>query len=303
MNEGNITLAELIVKGGKVEHEIYGDEIHADTTLISWSMAKSITQALVGIAVLDGLLDIDQPTGLVEWSPDDRREITLRHLLEMRSGLLWVEDYVDGENSDVIDMLFGKGKEDTAAYAVSQPLIAQPGTSWVYSSGTTNIVSRILGNALGDTYGSHQNMLKFMQDRLFVPLGMKAEPKFDSAGTFIGSSYVYATARDFAKFGELYLRDGMVNGTRILPKGWVDMARSQHSFDADTGLGYGSHWWTLPGERNSLVAAGYDGQYIMVVPDRDLVVVRLGKTVAAKRNAVVAHLRSLIETYPLTGGR
>lgn len=303
MNKDNITLAELVVKGGKVEHEIYGDEINADTTLISWSMAKSITQALVGIAVLDGLLDIDQPTGLVEWSHDDRREITLRHLLEMRSGLSWVEDYVDGENSDVIDMLFGKGNEDTAAYAVSQPLIAQPGTSWVYSSGTTNIVSRILGNALGDTNGSYQNMLKFMQDRLFVPLGMKAEPRFDAAGTFIGSSYVYATARDFAKFGELYLRDGMVNGTRILPEGWVDMAGSQHSFDADTGLGYGHHWWTLPGERNSLVAAGYDGQYIMVIPDRDLVVVRLGKTVSAQRNAVVAHLRSLIETYPLTGGR
>ena len=303
MNKDNITLAELVVKGGKVEHEIYGDEINADTTLISWSMAKSITQALVGIAVLDGLLDIDQPTGLVEWSHDDRREITLRHLLEMRSGLSWVEDYVDGENSDVIDMLFGKGKEDTAAYAVSQPLIAQPGTSWVYSSGTTNIVSRILGNALGDTNGSHQNMLKLMQERLFDPLGMKAEPKFDAAGTFIGSSYVYATARDFAKFGELYLRDGMVNGTRILPEGWVDMAGSQHSFDADTGLGYGYHWWTLPGERSSLVAAGYDGQYIMVIPDRDLVVVRLGKTVAAQRNAVVAHLRSLIEKYPLTRGR
>ncbi|MEY3700541.1 MAG: hypothetical protein RIT16_901, partial [Actinomycetota bacterium] len=294
MNEDNITLAELVVKGGKIEHEIYGKEIHADTTLISWSMAKSITQALVGVAVLDGLLDIDQPTGLAEWSCDDRREITLRHLLEMRSGLSWVEDYVDGENSDVIDMLFGKGKEDTAAYAVSQPLIARPGASWVYSSGTTNIVSRILGNALGDTNGSYQNMLKFMQDRLFVPLGMKAEPKFDAAGTFVGSSYVYATARDFAKFGELYLRDGMVSGTRILPEGWVDMARSQHSFDADTGLGYGSHWWTLPGERSSLVAAGYDGQYIMVIPERDLVVVRLGKTVAAQRNAVVAHLRSLI---------
>ena len=303
MNEDNITLAELVVKSGMIEHEIYGDEIHAGTTLISWSMAKSITQALVGIAVLDGLLDIDQPTGLVEWSHDDRREITLRHLLDMRSGLSWLEDYVDGENSDVIDMLFGKGKENTAAFAISQQLIARPGTSWEYSSGTTNIVSRILGNALGDTNGSYQNMLKYMQDRLFDPLEMKAEPKFDAAGTFIGSSYVYATARDFAKFGELYLRDGIVNGTRILPEGWVDMARSQHSFDADTGLGYGSHWWTLPGERNSLVAAGYDGQYIMVIPDRDLVVVRLGKTVAAQRNAVVAHLRSLIETYPLTGGR
>ena len=303
MNEDNIMLAELVVKGGKIVHEMYGSDISAETTLISWSMAKSITQALVGIAVLDGLLDVDLPTGLAAWSHDERSAITLRHLLEMRSGLSWIEDYVDGENSDVIDMLFGKGKDDTATYAISQPLIAPPGTSWVYSSGTTNIVSRILGNALGDVKGSHHQMSKFMQDRLFDPLGMQAEPKFDTAGTFVGSSYVYATARDFAKFGELYLRDGVVNGKRILPEGWVDMARNQHSLDTDSGLGYGSHWWTLPGERNSLVAAGYDGQYIMVIPDRDLVVVRLGKTVAAQRNAVVAHLRSLIETYPLTGGR
>lgn len=303
MNNDNITLAEIVVSGGNIVHEMYGSETNADSTLISWSMAKSITQALVGIAVFDGLLDIDQPTGLVEWSQDKRSEITLRHLLEMRSGLSWIEDYVDGENSDVIDMLFGKGKDNTAEYAMSQPLIAPPGSSWVYSSGTTNIVSRILSNALGDVNGSHQRILNFMQDRLFDPLGMKAEPKFDASGTFVGSSYVYATARDFAKFGELYLHDGVANGNRLLPEGWVDMARNQHSFDPDSGLGYGSHWWTLPGENNSLVAAGYEGQYIMVIPERDLVVVRLGKTIAAQRNAAVAHLRSIIETYPFTGGR
>jgi len=214
-----------------------------------------------------------------------------------------VEDYVDDDVSDVIDMLFGSGKDDNAGYAIAQPLASVPGAEWLYSSGTTNIVTRLLGNALGDDNGSHVNIERFMRSRLFDAILMQAEPKFDAAGTFVGSSYVYATARDFAKFGLLYLRDGVCNGVRILPEGWVDHARAQHVFDSDTGLGYGAHWWTLPGERNSLVAAGYEGQYIMVIPDRDLVVVRLGKTISALRNAVVAELREVIERFPVIGER
>jgi CubicO group peptidase (beta-lactamase class C family) len=173
----------------------------------------------------------------------------------------------------------------------------------VYSSGTTNIVTRLLGNALGDAHGSHVNIERFMRTRLLNAIGMQAVPKFDLAGTFVGSSYVFATARDFAKFGLLYLHDGVCNGVRILPEGWVDHARKQHVLDELTGLGYGAHWWTLPGERNSLVAAGYEGQYIMVIPERDLVVVRLGKTVAALRNVVVAELREVIEQFPVIGER
>lgn len=303
MTSNNVTLAQLVMHQGEVVSEIYGPDVTAQTTLISWSMAKSMTHALVGIAVQDGILDIDSPTGLPQWAHDGRSEITLRHLLEMRSGLSWVEDYVDGDSSDVIKMLFGAGKEDTAAFSIAQPLVSPPGTSWVYSSGTTNIVARLLGNALGDAMGSHVNMERFMHTRLFDAIGMQATPKFDAAGTFIGSSYVFATTRDFAKFGELYLREGVVDGSRILPKGWVDYAQAQHVFDKETGLGYGAHWWTLPGERNSLVAAGYEGQYIMVIPDRDLVVVRLGKTDSALRNAVVAKLQKVIEQFPVTGGR
>ena len=303
MTNDNVTLAQLVMHQGEVVSEIYGPDVTAQTTLISWSMAKSMTHALVGIAVQDGILEIDSPTGLPQWAHDGRSEITLRHLLEMRSGLSWVEDYVDGDSSDVIKMLFGTGKEDTAAFAIAQPLVSPPGTSWVYSSGTTNIVARLLGNALGDTPGSHVHIKQFMQARLFDALGMSASPKFDAAGTFIGSSYMFATARDFAKFGLLYLCDGICNGVRILPKGWVDYARAQHVFDKETGLGYGAHWWTLPSERNSLVAAGYEGQYIMVIPDRDLVVVRLGKTVAELRNAVVAELREIIKHFPVTGGQ
>ena len=303
MNSDNVTLAQLVLHKGEVVSEFYGPEVTAETTLISWSMAKSMTHALVGIAQMDGLLHVENNNLFPEWANDERRNITLQHLLEMRSGLSWVEDYVDDDVSDVIDMLFGSGKDDNAGYAIAQPLASVPGAEWLYSSGTTNIVTRLLGNALGDDNGSHVNIERFMRSRLFDAILMQAEPKFDAAGTFVGSSYVYATARDFAKFGLLYLRDGVCNGVRILPEGWVDHARAQHVFDSDTGLGYGAHWWTLPGEHNSLVASGYEGQYIMVIPDRDLVVVRLGKTISALRNAVVAELREVIERFPVIGER
>ena len=303
MTSDNVTLAQLVMHKGEIVSEIYGPEVTAQTTLISWSMAKSMTHALVGIAQMDGLLNVSESHLLPEWRSDDRRNITLQQLLEMRSGLSWVEDYVDGDASDVIEMLFGSGKDDIARYAIAQPLATAPGAEWLYSSGTTNIVTRLLGNALGDANGSHVNIERFMRSRLLDAIDMYAEPKFDAAGTFVGSSYVYATARDFAKFGLLYLRDGVCNGERILPEGWVDHARTQHVFDEETGLGYGAHWWTLPGERNSLVAAGYEGQYIVVIPDRDLVVVRLGKTVAELRNTVVAELRGVIEQFPVIGER
>ena len=303
MNSDNVTLAQLVLHKGEVVSEFYGPEVTAETTLISWSMAKSMTHALVGIAQMDGLLHVENNNLFPEWANDERRNITLQHLLEMRSGLSWVEDYVDDEASDVIDMLFGSGKDDNAGYAIAQPLASVPGAEWLYSSGTTNIVTRLLGNALGDANGSHVNIERFMRSQLLDAILMQAEPKFDAAGTFVGSSYVYATARDFAKFGLLYLRDGVCNGVRILPEGWVDHARAQHVFDSDTGLGYGAHWWTLPGEHNSLVASGYEGQYIMVIPDRDLVVVRLGKTISALRNVVVAELREVIEQFPVIGER
>ena len=303
MTTDNVTLAQLVLHKGEVVSEFYGPEVTAQTTLISWSMAKSITHALVGIAQMDGLLHVENNNLFPEWANDERRNITLQQLLEMRSGLSWVEDYVDSDSSDVIDMLFGSGKDDNGGYAIAQPLASMPGVEWVYSSGTTNIVTRLLGNVLGDSAGSNANMEHFMRTRLFDAILMQAEPKFDAAGTFVGSSYVFATAREFAKFGQLYLHDGIHDGKRVLPEGWVDHARAQHVFDEETGLGYGAHWWTLPGERNSLVASGYEGQYIMIIPDRDLVVVRLGKTVSEKRRAVVDELREVIKQFPITDGQ
>ena len=290
--ETDITLAVVVQHRGDVVAEAYADGVTAGTTLISWSMAKSITHALVGIAQMDGLLDVRATTGIAHWQNDDRKHITLQHLLEMRSGLAWIEDYVEGNESDVIEMLFGAGKDDHAAYAINQQLSSTPGSEWYYSSGTTNIVSRLLGDALGDK--THA----FIQTRLFDAIGMSsATAQFDAAGTFVGSSYVYATARDFAKFGELYLRDGMCGTKRILPVGWVNHARAQTVIDDETGQGYGAHWWTQPAEPRSLVASGYEGQQILVLPERDLVIVRLGKTVAEKRSKVREELFEIAQLF------
>ena len=296
--ETDTTLAVVVQHRGEVVAEAYADGVTAGTTLISWSMAKSITHALVGMAQMDGLLDVRATTGIAHWQNDDRKHITLQHLLEMRSGLAWIEDYVEGNESDVIEMLFGAGKDDHAAYAINQQLSSTPGSEWYYSSGTTNIISRLLGDALGDKNSSHDKTQSFMQTRLFDAIGMaSATAQFDLSGTFVGSSYVYATARDFAKFGELYLRDGIWDNKRVLPSGWVDHARAQTVIDDETGQGYGAHWWTQPGEPRSLIASGYEGQQIFVLPERDLVIVRLGKTVAEKRAKVRKELFEIAQLF------
>ena len=302
------TLALAVVCGGRLVFEKYGPGIGADSTLISWSMAKSITHALVGIAVGDGLLDTTSDHLFPEWSGDARRDITLQHLLNMSSGLSWNEDYVDGDVSDVIEMLFGTDAGnhagDHAAYAASRPLAADPGSLYTYSSGTTNLIARLVSRALGEKLGSNERMLAFMESRLFGPLGMSsATPRFDEAGTFVGSSYVYATAQDFARFGWLYLNDGMWNGTRILPEGWVDHGRTWVATDPENNTGYGAHWWLPPAVPGSMAAFGYEGQFTFVVPDRDLVVVRLGKSPVPMGQCARETVEELIGEFPISGPR
>ncbi|HEY4333681.1 MAG TPA: serine hydrolase, partial [Ilumatobacteraceae bacterium] len=278
--------------------EQYGPDTDASTTLISWSMAKSITQALFGLLVEDGLIDIDGPAAVPEFAGTDKSAITVRQLLAMMSGLEFVEDYVDDSISHCLDMLFGSGVNDHAAYAAALPLIHPPGTVWSYSSGTTNILARIAGDILGGEDATRT----YLHERLFDPLGMtSAAPKFDAAGTFVGSSYVYATARDFARFGYLYLRDGWWDGHRLLPAGWVDDARAEVAVDPDPPhFGYGAQWWTWRTEPGEIFAAhGYEGQYIIVAPDRDLVVVHLGKVPADVREPLLVALRQLVGAFAM----
>jgi CubicO group peptidase (beta-lactamase class C family) len=275
-----VTLAVVVERHGEVVAERYGPETDEGTTLISWSMAKSILHALVGTVVADGLLDLDAPAPVPEWAdPEDpRHPITTDQLLRMCSGLRFCEDYVDDQVSDVITMLFGDGRHDMAAFAAGFPLEHPPGTVFNYSSGTSNIVAGIVGRLLG----GREAVEARLQDRLFDPLGMtSATARFDDAGTFVGSSYVYATARDFARFGCLYLQRGRWEGEEVLPVGWVDHATRRTPLDTGEGeQPYGAHWWLVEDPAGSFAAQGYEGQRTLVVPDLDLVVVRLGKTVA-----------------------
>jgi CubicO group peptidase (beta-lactamase class C family) len=293
----SITLAEVVLHRGAVVYEAYAPSAGPDTTLISWSTAKSVTHALVGIAVRDGLLELDAPAPVPEWADDERSAITLRQLLHMSSGLRFVEDYVDDSISHCIDMLFGAGQADVAGYASALPLDHPPGSVFNYSSGTTNIVCRIVGQAVG---GGEARMRAFLQDELFGPLGMtSADPRFDGAGTFIGSSFLYCTARDFARFGQLYLADGVWEGRRLLPDGWVELARTPAPVPVEEEFGYGAHWWLWDGHGfpGTFAAHGYEGQYIIVRPDRELVVARLGKTPVEVRPPVIERLQVLLDSW------
>jgi len=311
-----ISLAMVVMQRGAVVAEQYGTRpanafepeqaVGADTTLISWSMAKSITHALLGLLVVDGLLDVASPAPVPEWSGTDKEAITILDLLEMRSGLHFIEDYVDDETSNCIEMLFGGTDPSHAAYAAAQPLDHPPGTVWSYSSGTTNILSRVVGDVLtggsgGDPAVRRQAVERYLAERLFGPAGMtSAIAKFDDAGDFVGSSYVYATARDFARFGELYRHDGVTDsgsGVRILPAGWRDHARTKVAHDPEHGFDYGRHWWMWPQLPGSLSCHGYQGQFTIVVPDKELVVVHLGITPEEVAPALLRRLSELVETY------
>lgn len=299
------TLALLVMKDGEVAAEWYGsspgtpfgpgEPITSSSTLISWSMAKSITHALIGIAMNDGLLDVNDVAPLASLQADGHPSIRWIDLLEMRSGLAFVEDYIDASVSHCLEMLFSgeehRGVPDMGEYAASLGRDFVPGEHWSYASGTTNILCKMLGDLLagGDVASvgavrRQEAIERFAHERLFEPIGaMSPIMKFDATGTFVGSSYVYATARDFAAFGELYRRGGaLVDGTQLLPVGWHDHARTWVAHDPEGsgphGFSYGRHWWIWPDFEGSLVAQGFQGQYIFVLPEAGLTMVHLGIT-------------------------
>ena len=295
------TYAAVIVQGGRIVTERYGGQLeHWDrepepvdraTQLLSWSMAKSFLHATVGILVGDGKLDVNAPSGVPAWSGDDRALITLDDLLAMRDGLDFAEDYVDAGVSHVIEMLFGSGTNDVVGYAESRPRRAAPDERFNYSSGTSNIVSGIVARIVGrgDSYE------RFVQERLLRPIGIThARLGFDEAGAWVGSSYLYAPAREFAKFGLLYLRDGVWEGVRLLPEGWVDHGRRPRSKDESDGRLHGAHWWVVGDDLGTWWASGYDGQSILLCPALDLVVVRLGRSTDADAPAALFDWRTRV---------
>ncbi len=265
-----LTLAVVAMgSDGTVLAERYGSTAGPDTTLISWSMAKSFLHLAAGVAGVD-------PTArrlFPDWADDERDAITVEDLLRMRDGLAWAEDYVDGEVSDVIKMLFGAGQGDVVAYAAGRPLEVAPGTRWQYSSGTSNLLAdvtrRVVGVARGDEWRT------WLIDEVCRPAGMvTADPRLDEAGSFVASSFLYATASDFARFGLTYLHEG----AGLVDPSWVTHARRPTPDVDEPGRGYGAQWWLWPDQPDWLVAQGYETQRIIVAYDRDFVVVRLGKT-------------------------
>lgn len=291
------TAALVVVHRGRIVCERYGDGTDADTPLLSWSMAKSVLHAALGLLVTDGLLDVEAPARVAAWrrAGDPRSSITVRDLLEMRDGLAWAEDYVDGDSSDVVEMLFGSGYADMAAYASSRPAEHRPGEVFNYSSGSSIVLAAVLADVVG---GGPDGLRSFLADRLFGPVGMgSATIDLDPAGNWVASSAVKATARDWARFGLLYLRGGRWAGEQVLGAEWVDTARRPRAHDPVGDEGYAWHWWTVPDRHGTFAASGYEGQRLEVVPALDLVVVRLGKTPADRRGALRATLARVVECF------
>jgi CubicO group peptidase (beta-lactamase class C family) len=287
LDELAVTNAVVVIQGGRILVERYGglreffdrapEPITAQSPLLSWSMAKSMLHFLIGTLVDEGLLDPDQSAPVPEWADanDPRFAIRIADLLAMRDGLAFVEEYELGQTSHVIEMLFGEGKDDMAAYTARLALAHEPGTFFNYSSGTTNVLSRIVADVVG--YGDAYR--DFVQNRLFNPIGMtSAEATFDPAGVFVASSFVHATALDFAKFGLLYLRGGEWDGRQLVSRAWAETAQVPLSVDEESATFYSWQWWVTGDEYGTYWASGYEGQQINVVPALDALVLRFGHT-------------------------
>jgi hypothetical protein len=281
-----ITRALLVLYKGQVVAERYGAGANPGTALPGYSLSKTVTGALTGILAGKGLVDLNAPAPVAAWHGpgDPRAEIRVEDLLHMTSGLKWKEDASD-PFSDLVTMIYRT--RDMAAFATDRPLLHRPGSHFAYNTGTTNILARILLIAM---HGDRDAYLELPRKVLFQPAGMSSavfEP--DASDTLAGGSFVLATARDWARFGELYLHDGARNGVQILPKGWVAYsatpasAAPQGRYGALLWLNKGSpghaedrRWPRLPPD--TMLMTGQFGQLVAVIPSHDLLIVRLGET-------------------------
>lgn len=313
------TRALVIMHGGILVAERYAPGYNADSKLISWSMAKSVTATLVGMMIADGRLALDEPAPIGAWQVrgDERRKITIRHLLYMASGLDHTEGLDEAAGIPIYDgdtprMLFMDGRDDVAHYAETRILEAQPGTKFEYSSATSHILVDIMTRALTDSKDPlvrRNAMLEYAKGRLFDPLGMSSmTPEFDKAGTMLGGSMMHATARDWAKLGEFLRNNGSVRGAQLLPVSWVKFMRTSSPQDA----AYGGHIWLnkkrpegrdqvlFPGKGPSDVFSmiGHLGQFVLVSPQNKLVIVRLGKTVDAELDPISNQLAKVVSVFP-----
>lgn len=278
------TQAIVVVQHGKLIAERYAPGYGVDTPILSHSIAKSVLSALVGILEKQGKLAVNAPAPIPAWqgAGDPRRAVTTDQLLRMSSGL----DFDEGIGPGPAQQMWFV-EPSTAAFAEQSTLVAPPGTAWAYSNHGYALLSHIVGNAIG---GDEAAIANFAERELFGPLGMHhAVMEFDAAGTLAASNAMFATAREWAQLGLLYLHDGMAGDRRILPEGWVAYTTRQTG-DAGYGAGFwlntldteiprwGTHWGIPGAPRDAYMARGYLGQYVIVIPSEDLVIVRFGSS-------------------------
>lgn len=307
------TRAVLVLHNGETIAERYAPGYTADMRFISWSMAKSVTAVLVGFLVEDGVLDLDAPAPVPEWQGenDARRNITLRQLLHMASGLDHTEVNDPIWDSDTNRMLFTSGTEDMAAYAVGRPLEAGPGEKFEYSSATTVILSRIVTDALTDSTDPGARAAayrRFAQRRLVGPARIPSFYfEFDASGNQIGGSLIHATARDWARLGEVLRTGTAPDGTRIISPEWLAFMTASSPRNPEYG---GQIWLNRPGglddrpvlfpghgPESLFSMVGHLGQYVIVSPEQGLTIVRLGNTPDEDRAAVVDRLARIVDAF------
>jgi CubicO group peptidase (beta-lactamase class C family) len=309
------TRAVIVMHAGEVAAERYGEGYGPETRFVGWSMSKTVTGVLVGMMVADGRLRLDDSPPIPNWqrAGDPRGEITLRQLLQMRSGLRHEEKAEPVYTSPEVRMMFLDGRDDMAGWAEAQPLESEPGSAFDYSTPTTMILADVGARVLAPNGGAverQEAMADYLRARLAVPLGMDLlVAEYDRAGTMMGGSMIWASAPDWAKFGEFLRHKGSVRGAQIVPRGWIEFMTAPSPRAPD----YGALVWLnrkSGGERKVLfpdqgppslfAAVGHLGQYVLVSPEQKLVVVRLGKTDDAERPALVDALAEIVALYPET---
>ncbi len=266
--------AALVLYKGQLVGEQYANNFNKNSKLLGWSMTKSLTASMLALLAKEEKLNLDEPTNIEAWKDDDRKNITWKQLLQMNSGLKWKEEY--SGMTDAVKMLFAS---DGAGEFVTQlPIAQKPNTHWEYSSATTNIISWQM-RTLFDT---NEAYIRYIYDHLFYKIGMYSMlMETDAQGIFVGSSYSWATARDWAKFGQLYLQNGTWAGEQILTKEWVGFVQQPAP---NSNNRYGGHFWLNKGgnfpdvPRDMYALEGFQGQCVFIIPSKELVVVRLGLT-------------------------
>lgn len=306
------TRALIVMRRGEIIAERYAPGFGANSRFPSWSIAKTITGLLAGIMVSDGRLALDDPAPVPAWHQpgDPRGAITLRHLLQMRSGLRHDEQWQPAIHGDTLAMLVGEGARDQAAFAIGKPLIQTPGEQFTYSSATSMILTGIMTHQLTTSRAPQARrdaMARFIAARFTGPLGLTSfTPEYDESGTLLGAAMMHMTARDYARVGEFIRRRGNLDGRQILSDKWFDLMTAR----SPANPAYGMHIWLnrasdetplFPGDAlpTLIAAGGQRGQYLLISPEQGLVVLRLGVTREGETDALRAALARLVRRFPV----